>query len=478
MSRTNEDNINYKDYKDYKDCKDHKKHKDCKEYKEYKDFLFDTAVIGAGPAGLSAAIRARFIKSHGAYPMSAIVFDSSEKAGGLANFGGTKLSGPAFQLKRGELVSKLLKDIRLFDIPIVKQKVVEIKKSKRGGEEFIIKTATDAAEFSFHAKSVIIASGMRPLSNEVQYYNKGVEITYMGYDLINKMISNFIDDAARNDKKFIIYGNKYSLNLINFAISAINGLKVDFDKMRPLFLIEASDKDIDEITAGKAFKKYPFLFSFGKIIKFSGAARLEGITIESNGQLRQESADRVLLDYNSFELAPDFKIKIQPATTIFTPAGFIKTDSGAKTKIKGLYAAGDICGPYYSVSRAIASGITAAFSAYEFVMLEKKHVKNFSMFAYKASNFTPEADYREISVNLNTDKIAVLSKRRKIKKILICELKYMPDADFNKLLDFFRIYKVIDFNGFNKISKLLNISLTELSRIVEFMIKEKLASLY
>ncbi len=454
MSQTTKDNINY------------------------KDFIFDTAVIGAGPAGLSAAIRARFIKSHGAYPMSAIVFDSSETAGGLANFGGSKLTGPSFQLERGELVSKLLKDIQLFDIPIISQKVTEIKKSRRAGEEFIIKAATGAGAASYRAKSVIMATGMRPLSNELQYYNKGVEITYMGYDFINKMISGFINDAARNDKKFIIYGNKYSLNLINFVLSAINGLKVDFNKISPLFLINADDKDIQKITAGKVFKKYSFLFSFGKIIKFSGAARLESITVESNGELRHENVDRVLLDYNSFELAPDFKIKIQPAAAIFTPAGFIKTDAGAGTKIKGLYAAGDICGPYYSVSRAMASGITAAFSAYEFVMREKKHVKNFSMFAYKASDFTPGTDYREISVDLNVDKIAVLSQSRKIKKVLAPELKNTAAADFNKLLDFFSIYRVVDINDFNKISKLFNIPLIELSRLVEFMIEEKLAGLY
>lgn len=221
----------------------------------YKDFIFDTAVIGAGPAGLSAAVRARFIKSRGAYPMSAVVFDSSETAGGLANFGGTKLTGPAFTLERGELISKLLKDIELFDIPIIGQKVIEVKKSTRGGE-FLIKTesvneAKTGAKIiinSYRAKSVIIASGMRPLSNELQYFNKGVEITYMGYDFINKMISGFINDAAQNDKKFIIYGNKYSLNLINFVISAINGLKVDFNKMSPLFLINADESRLGRLT--------------------------------------------------------------------------------------------------------------------------------------------------------------------------------------------------------------------------------------
>lgn len=456
-----------------------------KDNLNYKDFIFDTAVIGAGPAGLSAAVRARFIKSHGAYPMSAVVFDSSETAGGLANFGGTKLTGPAFTLERGELISKLLKDIELFDIPIIGQKVIEVKKSTRGGE-FLIKTEsgneakTGAKNIinSYRAKSVIIASGMRPLSNELQYFNKGVEITYMGYDFINKMISGFINDAAQNDKKLIIYGNKYSLNLINFVISAINGLKVDFNKMSPLFLINADDKDIQKIKTGKIFKKYPFLFSFGKIIKFLGTARLESIAVESAGKHRQEAVDRVLLDYNSFELAPDFDIKIPKTASIFTTAGFIKTDANAKTRIKGLYAAGDICGPYYSVSRAMAGGITAAFSAYEFVMREKKHIKNFSMFAYKASNFTPGIDYREISIDLNVDKIAVLSQSRKIKKILAPKLKNTPAADFNKLLDYFSIYRVLDINDFNKISKLLNIQLIELSRLVEFMIEEKLAGIY
>ncbi len=441
------------------------------EINDINSFIFDTAVIGAGPAGLSAAVRARFVKSRGAYPMSAIVFDSSIKPGGLANFSKTKLSGPSFCLERGELVSKLMKDIELFDIPVVRSSVAEIKRN-RGGSLFTIK---DSHGVKYTAKSVIIASGMRPLSNEFEYFGRGVEITYMGYDFINKMIKEFINDAAANDKKFMIYGNKYSINLINFVISAINGLRADYKKLSPLFLIDADERDI---AADKIYKKYPFLFSFGKITGYSGSGRLSRIVVESGGALRSEKVDRVLIDYNSFELAPDFKIKISPAVSIFDRNGFIKSDAAGRTRAEGIFAAGDICGPYYSVSRAIAGGIAAAFSAYEFVTARLKKIGNYSLFAYRATNFRPGVNYREIAVELNSDKIAVLSKASGIKKLIAAEFKKLPKRELDKILCYFRQYGVLDAKDFEEISKILEISVMELSGLIELMIDEKLLSVY
>ncbi len=434
---------------------------------DLKNFTFDTAVIGAGPAGLSAAVRARFVKSRGAFPMSAVVFECSEAAGGLANFGGTKITGPSFHLERGELTARLMKDVKLFDIPIIKDRIVKIKKAA-DGSHFLLSAAGGGI---YRARSVIIASGMRPLSNEIRFFGNGVEITYMGYDFINKMISGFIGDAARNDKKFIIYGNKYSLNLINFVISAVNCLKTDFDKMSPLFLIDADEK---ELKNDKIIKKYPFLFSFGKIVKFYGGGRLEKIAVESLDGVRFEKTDRVLIDYNSFELAPEFGVKIYPGSDIFDKTGFVKISAAGATKIKGVFAAGDITGPYYSVSRAVAAGITAAFSAYEYVMRLKKRPGDYSLFAYKARNFTPGIEYREIDIDSSRDETPVLAKPAKIKKILRAKFPDAPGTLMDKLMVYFIQYKILSRKDFEEISKLLNISFIELNDLVSFLIDEKL----
>ncbi|HOT76663.1 MAG TPA: hypothetical protein PK467_12820, partial [Candidatus Wallbacteria bacterium] len=378
-----------------------------------------------------------------------------------------KITGPSFHLERGELTARLIKDVKLFDIPIIKDRIVKIKKAA-GGSHF---TLSGAGGGNYRSRSVIIASGMRPLSNEIQFFGNGVEITYMGYDFINKMISGFIGDAARNDKKFIIYGNKYSMNLINLVISAVNCLKTDFDKMSPLFLIDADEK---ELTNDKTFKKYPFLFAFGKIVKFYGNGRLEKIAVESGGRVSCEKADRVLIDYNSFELAPDFGVKIYPAADIFDKTGFVKISASGATKIKGVFAAGDITGPYYSVSRAVAAGITAAFSAYEYVMRLKKRSGGYSLFAYKARNFIPDTGYREIDIDSSRDETPVLSKPAKIKKILRAKFPDAPGPLMDKLMVYFVQYKILAKKDFEEISKLLNISFIELNDLIAFMIDEKL----
>lgn len=441
------------------------------EINDVNSFIFDTAVIGAGPAGLSAAVRARFIKSRGACPMSAIVFDASSKPGGLANFSRTKLTGPSFSLERGELVSKLMKDMELFDIPLVNEKIVEIKKS-RGGEHYIIK---DAHGGKYRASTVILASGMRPLSNEIDYFGRGVEITYMGYDFINKMITEFISDAAANDRKFMIYGNKYSLNLINFALSAINGLKTDYKKLQPLFLIDADER---EISGDKVYKKYPFLFSFGKITQFSGRGRLDAVAVEYGGAMRGEKVDRVLMDYSSFELSPDFEIKISAGADISGRNGFIKTDACGRTKATGIFAAGDICGPYYSVSRAVAAGISAAFSAYEFIAARRRKLKNYSLFAYRATDFRPDAGYREIAVDLDSNRIAVLSEASRIKKSISSEFKGLGGRKLDKLACYFRRFGVLGPRDFEEISTILGIGRVEMTGLVELMMEEKLLGFY
>ncbi len=451
----------------------------------FYNFLFDTAIIGTGPAGLSAAIRARFIKSHGAYPMSTILFESCPEPGGLAAIGSSKITGPSFQLKQGELSKKLLKDADFYDIPIITGRVCEIIKHPEGMvNSNCFSIVCDDGE-SFIARSVILACGMRPLAGERAYLNKGVEITYMGYDFIKNSISKFISETTFENNKFMIYGNIKSLNLINFVTAAAKEHNIDLKRISPIFLITTNKKEIiKSAAANKIYRRYPYLFTFGRISGFETGPvsnRLAYVLIhdENSGEeLKKYPVNRLLLDYNSFELSPDCNINIAPSRNLFDNAGFVKINSAGCTAISGLFAAGDICGPYYSVSRAIAGGITAAFSAYEYVMRKYKKISNFSMFAYKASDFTPAANYREIITDIDKNQIMILSSETKIKKALIEKFTSLTPDDFKKLLCYFKKFKILGASDFNEILKITGISGESLNQTLESMILKKLISIY
>ena len=107
-----------------------------------------------------------------------------------------------------------------------------------------------------------------------------------------------------------------------------------------------------------------------------------------------------------------------------------------------------------------------------------KKIRNYSLFAYRATNFRPEINYREIAVELNTDKIAVISKAAGIKKLILAEFKKLPKRQLDKILCYFRQYGVLDIKDFEDISKILEISVLELSGLIELMIDEKLLSVY
>ena len=149
-----------------------------KEMCLHKDYDYDVAVIGAGPAGMTAAIRTRWVKSYKSVPCSTILFDGSG-LGGLAKWRSCMLSGPSFHLKGEEVVGRLKSDIEALEIPFVESKVVDVKWEGR------IKKITTEAGDSFSVLAIIVATGFRSLCNEHKYLGQ-ISITYMGYEFFEE----------------------------------------------------------------------------------------------------------------------------------------------------------------------------------------------------------------------------------------------------------------------------------------------------
>ena len=114
---------------------------------------YDVAVIGAGPAGMTAAIRTRWVKSYKAVPCSTVIFDKAG-LGGLAKWRSCMLTGPSFHLMGADVVGRFRKDIEDLEIPLIPSRVINLEMD--GAIKII---HTDAGE-TIRTLAVIIATGL------------------------------------------------------------------------------------------------------------------------------------------------------------------------------------------------------------------------------------------------------------------------------------------------------------------------------
>ncbi len=126
----------------------------------------DVAIIGAGPAGLTAGIYA------GRAQLSTVILEKGLPGGQIAqtqeveNYPGFPeiISGP-------ELSERMVKQAEKFGAAI---KVAEVNGIEKNGTGFIVK----GSEGDYHAKAVIIATGANPrrlgVLGEDQFYGRGV----------------------------------------------------------------------------------------------------------------------------------------------------------------------------------------------------------------------------------------------------------------------------------------------------------------
>lgn len=337
----------------------------------FPHYDYEVAVIGAGPAGMTAAIRARWVKSYKSVPCSTILFDGAG-LGGLAKWRSCMLTGPAFHLQGKDVVDRLKKDIDDFEIPVVKSKVVKID-----WDTPVRKIFTESG-LSFRVLAVIIATGFRNLCNEHDYLRQ-IAITYMGYEFFEELLNNLF--AMEGRKKVLIVGNEFTNNLIEL-IEHCNQ-----DRHEVFYLIDSNSK-------GACWKSVQGNVSHGEVMGYEGKADLEGVRILlRGGEEKFLPCHRVLLDYNAYELSPLFTFDTAPLQK--DGRGFIEVDRQMRTNMQAVYAAGDITGLYATVGRAIGDGIVAGFSAYCDIFTKKFNREPY-LFAYAATDFKIPPGFKEL----------------------------------------------------------------------------------
>lgn len=279
--------------------------------------MYDTAIIGTGPAGISAALN---LKLHN---KSIIWFGSSELSKKveisekIANY-------PAVSMVSGNDLNALFKkQIDAFELEITDRTVTNIAPARNG---FMVLGGNDI----YDARTVLLATGSvsaKGYKGENELLGKGVSYcaTCDGFLYKNKTIAVFCGDR------------RYEHEVEYLADSA--------DKV---YLFAPYDCNIE----------LPNIIKPEKPMKeIAGKDRVEKI---------------ILADDSEITLAGVFIMRnaIAPATIVKSlemDGAHIAVDRNMATNIKGVFAAGDCTGRPYQIAKAVGEGNIAAHSIIEYL---------------------------------------------------------------------------------------------------------------
>ncbi len=276
------------------------------------DQVYDVAIIGSGPAGMSAAVNCY------ARDKTAVIFEGSELAKKITwapevdNYlGFSNVSGD-------ELATEFINHIKDLEVPIIKERVIQAFPM---GDKFTITTNSN----NYQAKKIILAIGVvqeAKITGEANYVGQG--ISYCAT----------CDGRLYKDKDvLVISDSKHHEEEANFLADLADDVFyiADYEDVEELdSRMEIIDKEIEEI--GKEDKM---------IAKF-GDERLavDGIFILRESIPPNEIVSGLELNDN-----------------------YVKVDSSFATNVEGIYAAGDCVGRPFQIGKAVGEGQLAALNA-------------------------------------------------------------------------------------------------------------------
>lgn len=300
--------------------------------------MYDTIIIGAGPAGISAGIYAA------RYKINTILF--GEKLGGQATEAYEIDNYPGIPGVSGiELMNKFRDHLKRFNIPINQERVESIKKN---GNTFETKTNKD----SYQSKSLILALGAErkrlEIPGEKELLGKGV-----GYCAT-------CDAFFFKDKITAVVGGANSA-----VTSAVQLAKV----CKKVYLIYRKDEMTAEPVWIEVAQNEPKieLISKTNVTKINGTSKVESIELDKKHNGSNElPVDGVFIEIGSVPLSD----LVKPLEAVINEKGFIVIDAGQATNVPGLFAAGDSTtgsNGFQQIITASAEGSIAANSVFKYL---------------------------------------------------------------------------------------------------------------
>lgn len=286
---------------------------------------YDIAIIGTGPAGISAAITAKLRNKNIILFGNKDLSDKINKAHSIKNYTGLP------NVTGEELAAALKNHLDDLDIEITEKRVNAVYSM---GEYFALQVGKEMIE----SKSLIIATGVtasKTLENEDEFLGRGVsycatcdahfckgkDVAVIAYTKEAEEDASFLSEVCSSIKYFPLYDISNEI----------------FDKYGNIQII----KD--------------------KPIGFAGNMKAEKIICE-NSSYDAFSTFVVRNNISADKLVPGLK----------TDGTHIIVDLQMETNIKGLFACGDIAGKPYQYIKSAGQGNIAALSAVAYLANKSK----------------------------------------------------------------------------------------------------------
>lgn len=274
--------------------------------------MYDTAIIGAGPAGVSAALNLKLHEKNVLLFGSIKLSEKLSKAEKIANYpGAPMISGE----KLGDIMLSQLNDL---GITITEKKVTNILPAK---EHYMLLADNEM----FEAKTVIFASGAVSA--------KGIE----------------------GETELLGSGVSYCATCDGFLY-----------KGKTVAVYCQSEKYEPEVSylAGLAEKLYLYT-PCDSTLELSGVEKLGSPMVRLNGEGRLSSI--TLADRTELEVDGVFMLRSSVAPTtvlsgLVMNGAHIAVDRDMRTNFQGVFAAGDCTGRPYQIAKAVGEGNVAAHS--------------------------------------------------------------------------------------------------------------------
>ncbi len=296
----------------------------------YNNMKYDVAIIGAGPAGLTAGI---FASRAG---LKTICFERLV-VGGQAALSANIENYPGIESMSGvELMQRFHNHSSACGVEFKYEDVVGLRKDRN---KFIISTKRN----EFIADKVIIASGCKPRK--------------LNLERIGEFVGRGVSYCASCDGNF--FKNKI-VAVVGGGNSAVENVKYLSNLCKKVYMLNRSERfraHDSEIAKIKKLKNVEVL-TCATVKTLIGEKLLEGIEIEHCGNVKKLDAEGLFI---AIGYEPD--LEFLNVNVKLDSSGYIIVDENQNTNIKNLFACGDITSKKFKqVITACADGARAGNS--------------------------------------------------------------------------------------------------------------------